>query len=44
MLYSRELEAGGTELLLALEVAPDNGTIVQELMVGLPLLPAEFNV
>jgi hypothetical protein len=29
--------AGGTELLLALEVAPDHGSIVQELMVGLPL-------
>lgn len=43
MLYSRELEAGGTELLLALEVTPDHGTIVQELMVGLPLSPAEFN-
>jgi hypothetical protein len=44
MLYSRPLEAGGTELLLALEVAPDRDSIVQELMVGLPLAPAEFNV
>lgn len=43
MLYSRDLEAGGTELLLALEVAPEDGTIVQELMVGLPLAPTEFN-
>ncbi len=43
MLYSRGLAAGGTELLLALEVAPDHGSIVQELMVGLPLAPAEFN-
>jgi hypothetical protein len=43
MLYSRALEAGGTELLLALEVAPDHGSIVQELMVGLPLAPTEFN-
>jgi hypothetical protein len=43
MLYSRELDAGGTELLLALEVAPDHGTIVQELMVGLPLALGEFN-
>jgi hypothetical protein len=43
MLYSRELEAGGTELLLALEVTPEHGALVQELMVGLPLSPAEFN-
>ena len=43
MLYSRGLAASGTELLLALEVAPDHGSIVQELMVGLPLAPTEFN-
>ncbi|HEY0115098.1 MAG TPA: DUF2491 family protein [Allosphingosinicella sp.] len=43
MLYSRELPAGGSEMLLALEVAPEQGEIVQELMVGLALTAAEFN-
>jgi len=44
MLYSRPLAAGGTELLLALDLTPPEGGIFQELMVGLPLAPAEFNV
>lgn len=43
MLYSRPLPAGGEELLLALEVAGDNGQMSQELMVGLPLTPADFH-
>jgi hypothetical protein len=43
MLYSRPLPAGGEELLLALEVAGDHGQMSQELMVGLPLTPAQFH-
>lgn len=42
MLYSRELNAGGLEMLLALEVAPEHGEVVQELMVGIALSPAEY--
>lgn len=44
MLYSRPLPAGGEELLLALEVAGADGSMSQELMVGLALAPAEFHV
>lgn len=44
MLYSRPLAAGGNELLLAMEIEADGGGIVQELMVGIALDPAEFNV
>lgn len=43
MLYSRPLPAGGEELLLALEVAGEDGQMSQELMVGLPLTPADFH-
>jgi hypothetical protein len=43
MLYSRELNAGGLEMLLALDVAPEQGDIVQELMVGIALAPAEYH-
>jgi hypothetical protein len=43
MLYSRELNAGGLEMLLALEIAPEHGSIVQELMVGIALTPAEYH-
>jgi hypothetical protein len=43
MLYSRPLEAGGHELLLALEIMPEHGAPSQELMVGLPLTAAEFH-
>jgi len=42
MLYSRELEAGGQEMLLALEVAPEGGQIAQELMVGIALTGQEY--
>ena len=43
MLYSRELPAGGLEMLLALEVAPEQGPVVHELMVGIALAGTEFN-
>lgn len=42
MLYSRELEAGGQEMLLALEVAPEGGQVSQELMVGIALTAQEY--
>lgn len=43
MLYSRPIGEDGSELLLAVEIAPEEGDIVQELMVGIPLTPAEFS-
>ena len=42
MLYSRDLEPEGTELLLALAMQPEGGDLTHEIMIGLPLLPAEF--
>lgn len=43
MLYGRPLPTGGDELLLALEVAGDDGQMSQQTMVGLPLAPADFH-
>ena len=43
MLYARELRPEGTELLLALAMEPEGGDYTHEIMVGLPLAPAEFN-
>lgn len=43
MLYSRPLPAGGSELLLALEVAGEDNRMSQDVMVGLPLTPADFH-
>ena len=42
MLYSRPLEPEGSELLLALAMQPEGGDLTNEIMIGLPLLPAEF--
>lgn len=42
MLYSRALEPEGSELLLALAMQPEGGDLTNEIMIGLPLLPAEF--
>ena len=42
MLYSRPLGEDGTELLLALEMEPEGGDVTHEVMIGLPLSPAEF--
>ena len=43
MLYSRPVAPDGTELLLALAMQPEGGDLTNEIMIGLPLLPAEFN-
>jgi len=43
MLYSRPLSAGGAELLLALEVTPEGGQLIHEIMVGIALAHDEFN-
>lgn len=43
MLYAREVPPEGQELLLALAMQPEGGDLTHEIMVGLPLLPAEFN-
>jgi hypothetical protein len=42
MLYSRAVPPDGTELLLALAMKPEGGDLTHEIMIGLPLLPAEF--
>lgn len=42
MLYSRIVEPEGAELLLALAMQPEGGDLTHEIMIGLPLLPAEF--
>ena len=42
MLYSRPLAPDGSELLLALEMKPEGGDLTHEIMIGLPLSPAEF--
>ena len=42
MLYARELRPQGVELLLALAMEPEGGDYTHEIMVGLPLSPAEF--
>ncbi len=42
MLYSRVVPPDGTELLLALAMKPEGGDLTHEIMIGLPLLPAEF--
>ena len=41
MLYARDL-AGGRELMLALEMQPDEGETTHEIMIGIPLEMAEF--
>ena len=43
MLYSRDLQPAGMELLLALAMEPEGGDYTHEIMVGLPLGPAEFS-
>ncbi|MBD8677789.1 DUF2491 family protein [Sphingomonas sp. CFBP 13720] len=43
MLYARDLMPEGQELLLALAMEPEGGDLTHEIMVGLPLLPAEFS-
>jgi hypothetical protein len=43
MLYARDLAPDGQELLLALAMQPEGGDLTHEIMVGLPLLPAEFS-
>ncbi|MDJ0278780.1 DUF2491 family protein [Sphingomonas sp. 2R-10] len=43
MLYAREVPPEGQELLLALAMQPEGGDLTHEIMVGLPLLPAEFS-
>ena len=43
MLYARDVPPEGQELLLALAMQPEGGDLTHEIMVGLPLLPAEFN-
>lgn len=42
MLYARDLRPDGIELLLALAMEPEGGDYTHEIMVGLPLAPAEF--
>ncbi len=42
MLYSRGVRPDGTELLLALAMKPEGGDLTHEIMIGIPLLPAEF--
>ncbi len=43
MLYARDLPPAGTELLLALAMEPEGGDLTHELMVGIPIVPNEFN-
>lgn len=43
MLYARPIGEDGTELLLALEMEPEGGDVTHEIMLGLPLAPAEFS-
>ncbi|KQT35399.1 hypothetical protein ASG29_02230 [Sphingomonas sp. Leaf412] len=47
MLYARDVAEGGVvagqELLLAIAMQPERGDLTHEIMVGLPLLPAEFS-
>jgi len=43
MLYARDLRPAGLELLLALAMEPEGGDYTHEIMVGLPLGPAEFS-
>ena len=43
MLYSRDLQPAGMELLLALAMEPEGGDYTHEIMVGLPLGLAEFS-
>ncbi|WP_293875816.1 MULTISPECIES: DUF2491 family protein [unclassified Sphingomonas] len=42
MLYARDVKPAGTELLLALAMEPEGGDYTHEIMIGLPLGPAEF--
>ena len=42
MLYARDLQPAGQELLLALAMEPEGGDYTHEIMIGLPLGPAEF--
>jgi hypothetical protein len=43
MLYARDLQPSGTELLLALAMEPEGGDYTHEIMVGLPLGLTEFS-
>jgi len=43
MLYSRAVAPDGTELMLAIAMKPEGGDLTHEIMIGIPLLPAEFN-
>ena len=42
MLFARELPSGGRELLLAIEMEPENDAASHELMIGVPLEFGEF--
>ena len=42
MLYARDLAPEGQELLLALSAQPERGETTHDIMIGLPLSPAEF--
>lgn len=42
MLFARDLPGEGRELLLALEMEPENGDLTHEVMVGIPLNVGEF--
>ena len=43
MLYARPAAPDGLELLLALAMKPEGGDRTHEIMIGLPLAPAEFS-
>ena len=43
MLYVRDLAPEGQELLLALSARPEGGDTTHDIMIGLPLSPAEFS-
>ena len=44
MLYSRPLPSGGAELLLALDIEGGTmGSVSQEVMIGVPMAPTQFN-
>jgi len=42
MLYAHDVPPEGKELLLAIAMQPEGGDMTHEIMIGLPLLPAEF--
>lgn len=42
MLFARDLEGEGRELLLAIEMEPQGGDLTHEIMIGIPLNVGEF--